>query len=75
MPIYSFRCEDCDTDFEVRASIKEKENGLKPECPECHGQNIRQVITAGLLMHEDSKTVRYASGTGCGPNAKPGCCG
>ncbi len=75
MPLYSFRCEDCDTIFDVRASIKEKENGLNPECPQCHGQNARQVITAGLLMHDGGRTGGSGGVGGCGPDAGPGCCG
>lgn len=75
MPLYSFRCEDCDTNFEVRASIKEKENGLKPECPQCHGQNVRQEITAGLLVREVGRTGGPMTFAGCGPDAGPGCCG
>lgn len=73
MPFYAFRCEQCDEAFEVRASIKEKEAGLTPECPKCHSQKARQVISAGLV-------IRGGDGTGlsfpaCGPNAGPGCCG
>ncbi|MCC7208359.1 MAG: zinc ribbon domain-containing protein [Anaerolineae bacterium] len=73
MPIYSFRCEQCGTVFEVRASIKEKENGLEPTCPKCQDQHSRQIITAGLLVHESGNSG--PSFAGCGPNARPGCCG
>jgi putative FmdB family regulatory protein len=47
MPLYDFHCEQCETKFEVRASIKEKQAGLQPECPTCHSQAVRQVVTAG----------------------------
>jgi putative FmdB family regulatory protein len=46
MPLYDFQCEYCDEVFEVRASIRDKEAGLKLECPKCHRQKTRQVITA-----------------------------
>jgi putative FmdB family regulatory protein len=72
MPIYSFQCEQCGTVFDVRASIQEKETGLKPRCPRCQAKDTRQVITAGLLVREGAKPVQsFAS---CGPNAGPGCC-
>ena len=50
MPFYAFQCEQCGEAFDVRASIKEKEAGLKPECPKCHHKKTRQVITAGLVI-------------------------
>lgn len=73
MPIYSFRCEACDTSFEVRASFKEREAGLNPICPACQSSKVQQIITAGLLLRgsNGSRVVVPA----CGPSAKPGCCG
>jgi len=72
MPLYAFQCEDCDEIFEVRASIREKEAGLKPECPKCHRQKTRQVITAGLVIRSgDDASLSFPA---CGPNAGPGCC-
>lgn len=73
MPLYEFRCEMCGEVFDIRASIKEKEAGLKPECPKCRGQKTRQVITAGLRLHGSDGA--QLSGPACGPNAGPGCCG
>ena len=72
MPIYSFQCDQCGTVFDVRASIQEKETGLKPRCPKCQVQDTRQVITVGLLVREGAKPAQ--SYAGCGPNAGPGCC-
>ena len=73
MPFYDYRCEKCGEVFEVRASIKEKVAGLKPECPQCHARETRQVITAGLVLH--SRGGGSGSLSGCGPGAGPGCCG
>lgn len=72
MPIYEFQCDNCETIFDVRASIKEKQAGLQPECPQCHDTRSHQVITAGLV-------IRRGDGTSlslpvCAPNAGPGCC-
>jgi len=47
MPFYEFQCKDCKTTYDVRASIKEKEAGLHPECPKCHSVHSHQVISAG----------------------------
>ena len=73
MPYYDYRCAECGAIFEVRASIKEKEAGLNLECAQCHSGEVRQVITAGLVLHGSSgDSVPLC---GCGPNARPGCCG
>lgn len=72
MPLYDFQCDVCQSSFTIRASFKEKETGLEPECPQCHSKRIRQVITAGLFMRD-----RGGASSGspiCGPNAGPGCC-
>jgi putative FmdB family regulatory protein len=72
MPIYNFQCEQCLEVFEVRATFKEKELGLEPECPICHSQETRQMITAGLVLRgSDGASLSLP---GCGPNAGPGCC-
>ncbi len=73
MPFYDYQCMQCNTVFEVRASFKEKEAGLEPECPQCHGKEVKQVITGGLVVH--GKDGIDFSGPVCGPNAGPGCCG
>jgi putative FmdB family regulatory protein len=72
MPLYDFQCNYCQTVFEVRASIKEKETGLEPECPNCDSQDVRQVLTAGLLLHGSGAAISFPA---CGPNAGAGCCG
>ncbi len=72
MPFYNFQCEQCGETFDVRASIKEKEAGLDPECPKCHTKTARQLITAGLVIRgSDGSKVALS---GCGPSAGPGCC-
>ncbi|MEO0079996.1 MAG: zinc ribbon domain-containing protein [candidate division WOR-3 bacterium] len=45
MPVYEYKCEDCDKKFEVVASIVEKEAGLSPVCPKCGGMRVRQVFS------------------------------
>lgn len=72
MPIYNFQCEQCAEVFEVRASFKEKEAGLEPECPICHSQETHQLITAGLVL-KASNGASFSLPR-CDPNAGPGCC-
>ena len=74
MPLYDFHCEQCETRFEVRASIKEKQAGLQPECPTCHGHAVRQVVTAGLVLHGNDGGNISSSGPACGCGSIR-CCG
>lgn len=72
MPLYSFRCEQCEETFEIRASFKEKEAGLEPECPKCKSKQTRQLLSAPYLTGTWAGPNPTISA--CGPDAEPGCC-
>jgi putative FmdB family regulatory protein len=72
MPFYDFRCAQCGSIFEIRASFKEKEAGLEPECPECHSHETRQEISSALVLRGSDGGA--FSMPACGPSAGPGCC-
>ncbi len=75
MPLYDFQCQSCGRVFEVRASIKQRED-LKPECPVCHSHDTEALITAGLvILNKPSGAAIAPSGCGCGSNSGSGCCG
>lgn len=74
MPLYNYQCHPCQAIFEVRATFKEKEVGLEPECPECHRKETRQLLTTGLLVRLGGNGTSLAM-PACGPNVGPGCCG
>jgi putative FmdB family regulatory protein len=71
MPLYAFRCEECGEPFDVRATFAEKEAGLAPRCPACDGERVKQVMTAGMLIHAGPSA---SSRPACGPSAGAGCC-
>ena len=71
MPLYEFQCEECGGPFDVRATLAEKETGLAPRCPSCGGKRVRQVMTAGLLIHAGPPT---SSRPACVPGATAGFC-
>ena len=75
MPVYEYQCQHCETVFEVRATFKEKEAGLKPECPQCHSKQARQLLTSGLFLRRSDDDGAALEAPPCGPNAGPGCCG
>ena len=72
MPTYVYKCEACAETFDVTASIKQKEAGLKPECPVCHAHKTRQLLTAGLVLVGGGHGAAPASSCGCG--SEGGCC-
>lgn len=72
MPTYNFQCEKCSEIFEVRATFKEKEDGLEPECPKCLSKETRQMITAGFVLRGSDGSSLSLPGcgpVGCGPGA------
>jgi putative FmdB family regulatory protein len=71
MPFYVYQCDGCGKVFEVRASIKEKETGLKLACPKCGGHRAHQRLTSAVALRGGPKS----SPPNCGPNSGPGCCG
>jgi len=50
MPVYEFKCEDCDRKFDVVATLAEKDSGLSPMCPKCGGRRVRQVFGRFTLL-------------------------
>ena len=69
MPIYVFACEECGKTYEINASIKEKEAGLQPKCPECNSDRSNQLITNSFVIRNGGSNVI----NGCNPGG--GCCG
>jgi putative FmdB family regulatory protein len=72
MPTYVYACQKCGEVFEVQASFKQKEQGLKPACPACHGKRSRPVLTtAGLVVRgSDGASAPHSS---CSPGCSGNC--
>jgi len=73
MPYYSYQCQDCGEVFEIRATIREKEAGLQPECPHCHGQRTRQSLVLASVLRRGGGAMSPPPGCCSGPGS--GCCG
>lgn len=71
MPVYEYFCQKCDNEFDVKASMSEKEKGLKVKCPSCGSAKTVQVMTTFF----SSSKKGSGSGGRCGPDAHSGCCG
>ena len=58
MPIYEFRCLDCEKFIELLIINPDEENELK--CPDCNSQKLERVLS----------TTNYSIGTGIGTRPK-----
>ncbi|MHB8086987.1 MAG: FmdB family zinc ribbon protein [Anaerolineaceae bacterium] len=75
MPLYDYQCDQCQTQFEVRASFQEKGLGLKPVCPKCQSSVTHQLLSTSFLLRGGSSNGGSVPPSYCGPNSGSGCCG
>jgi putative FmdB family regulatory protein len=59
MPIYEYRCTDCQTTFEI---LVRGDNGVA--CPDCGSQRLDKLITAASML--SGQTKRAPGSTCCG---------
>ncbi len=65
MPNYDFECQDCHKKFEVRATIKEMEEG-KIACIKCNSKNIKRIFNGfGFCKGESSSSITSSSCNTC----------
>ena len=74
MPTYEYICLECREKTEVRATISEKEMGLKITCSKCGGNKMVQVFGNFAVIATSKGGFNPGSMPSCGPNAGPGCC-
>jgi len=71
MPTYEYFCHNCENKFDIKATISEKEKGLKAKCPSCGSNKTIQILGNFFTFSKGSST---GFGGSCGPNPTPGCC-
>ncbi|NMA62154.1 MAG: zinc ribbon domain-containing protein [Firmicutes bacterium] len=65
MPLYDFRCEKCQHAFEANVSLKDKEAGVKPSCPNCESKEVSQIFRPlGFIRRQSSGGGGCSSGFG-----------
>jgi len=77
MPTYEYQCKECGYYFDVKATLKEKEEGLKINCEQCGSDNLQQVfggfaILGGQAINVKSPDSKNSGGGCCGGDS--GCC-
>ena len=65
MPIYEYRCEDCQGEFELLVR-----GGEQPECESCGSPRLERLLSVPAA-HTASSSLRVSDG----PRAGPGPCG
>lgn len=48
MPIYEFKCEDCEEQFEVLVKIISETDGIK--CTNCGSDNLKRILSSGSFI-------------------------
>ena len=64
MPIYEYRCEDCEHQFEILQRIGEGAEGLV--CPRCGVDHLVKQFSTFAAGDSDGQATAMPSGGGCG---------
>ena len=70
MPIYEYRCKDCNTCFEK--IISSSAAAEKITCAKCKSQNVKKTISAASYRLAGSKSSAAPAGCMSGCSSKPG---
>lgn len=69
MPIYDYRCKECNTVFDVFHKGKEVEEDIV--CPKCGSTKYVKLMSAPSLSFSSSSGTDFSGGSSC----DSGCCG
>lgn len=64
MPIYEYKCNDCDAVFELLTTTSEENK--KVHCSKCNSENVTKLISAGSSISGGGVSLNP---TGCGGNS------
>lgn len=53
MPVYEFRCLECDEDFEIECHMDERDE--KAVCPHCGSSKLEAILTASFMSPRPSE--------------------
>ncbi|MCA8982285.1 MAG: zinc ribbon domain-containing protein [Planctomycetaceae bacterium] len=72
MPLFEYRCEACDAEFELLVRAAET-----PRCPQCQSARLSKLLSAPA-GHVQGKNMSLPIAGGCPPQSAgpcgPGCC-
>jgi putative FmdB family regulatory protein len=70
MPIYEFRCADCDQQFEALCKMGSNGRGLR--CPHCRGRHLERLVS-GFVSRAGSKSEGAAASSSCSTCSSRSC--
>ncbi len=75
MPTYKYKCRECENYFTIKASVKQKEEGIDTKCRKCGGSDVFQTFdSVGIIgAGSKSKDSQKSSCSSCSGNLS--CCG
>lgn len=74
MPLYEYRCADCDARFEKLTTFQKADDGVA--CPKCGGSRSRRLISVFASFSASSEgSVEPISGGGCACGGSCSCGG
>jgi putative FmdB family regulatory protein len=62
MPIYEYRCEECDEAFEV--FVRSSSQETNPACPECGSRKVKKAVSLFGVGGAGSSSVRGSCSSG-----------
>jgi len=74
MPIYEYRCDDCETKFDVLRSMSQADDPIA--CAQCEGMNTRRALSlfAAISKGKGGETRSIAgTGSSCSSCAATSC--
>jgi len=67
MPLYEYRCNTCDGNFEQMMRFSEAD--IPPACPECGSPDTIKKISRVGSFGDSTGTGAYTSGSSCGSHS------
>jgi putative FmdB family regulatory protein len=66
MPLYEYRCRDCEKTFEQFVSGK-----ARPACPHCESRSLQKLLSVFAVASGGSRAEASAMGAACGSCGDP----
>lgn len=63
MPIYEYKCNECDNLFEILTTSSKATN--KVQCEKCHSENVSKLMSAGSIKLSQGSSLPSAPTMGC----------
>lgn len=72
MPLFEYRCNDCNVDYEILHRTREKIDMI--ECPSCHSKKYQKKFSTfnSVMSNSSTSTPGCESGM-CGVSSYPSC--